>query len=123
MNTAASNGTAKKGKDGAAKQARQDKPEAESAPSQFPMFYGRPEALNPSRHGGLRLKQSAGFDFAAKAHAIPVMAAEMPAAMRSYPIVFVGPQKMPVVITGVRRDENLFVNAQGQWTQPHYVPA
>lgn len=123
MNAATSDGNVTKGKDGAVRQAKQVRPEAESTPSPLPMFYGRPEALNPARHGNLRLKQSAAFDFARKAHAVPVMVTEMPAAMRSYPIVFVGPQKMPVVIVGVRRDENLFVDAQGEWTKPHYIPA
>lgn len=89
----------------------------------LPVFYSRPEALNPARHAGLRLVARPGFDFARAAHAVPIMAAEMPAAMRSYPIVFVGEQQMPVVITGLRRDRNLFVDEDGSWTAPHYVPA
>ena len=89
----------------------------------LPVFYSRPEALNPARHAGLRLVGKPGFGFARVAHAIPVMAAEMPTAMRSYPIVFVGEQHMPVVITGLRRDSNLFVEEDGTWTAPHYVPA
>lgn len=89
----------------------------------LPVFYSRPEALNPARHAGLRLVAKPGFEFARSAHAIPVMAAEMPAAMRSYPIVFVGDQQMPVVITGLRRDRNLFVGEDGRWAEPHYVPA
>ncbi len=96
---------------------------AQSRPAGLPMFYSRPEALRPSVHGGLGMRQDAAFDFARRAHAIPIMAAEMPAAMRSYPIVFIGPQKMPVVLTGVRREENLFIDAGGRWTVPHYVPA
>jgi hypothetical protein len=28
-----------------------------------------------------------------------------------------------VIITGVRQDENLFVDADGKWTGPHYIPA
>jgi hypothetical protein len=123
MSTTTSNGTAKKAKDSAAKKTTRTEAEGDNATSPFPMFYDRPEALNPARHGKLRLRQTAGFGFAARAHAIPVMAGEMPAAMRSYPIVFVGPQKMPVVITGVRREENLFVDGQSHWAQPHYIPA
>lgn len=94
-----------------------------AASAGLPVFYSRPEGLNPARHAALRLVEKPGFDFARSAHAIPVMAAEMPSAMRSYPIVFVGAQKMPVIITGVRRDQNLFVEADGTWSAPHYVPA
>lgn len=90
---------------------------------QLPMFYKTPEAVNPTRHGSLSLVIKPDFGFAASAHAIPIMASEMPAAMRSYPIVFVGPQKAPVVITGLRQDENLFVEPNGSWSAPHYIPA
>jgi hypothetical protein len=90
---------------------------------QLPMFYKTPEAVNPNRHGRLSLVIRPDFGFAASAHALPIMASEMPVAMRSYPIVFVGPQKAPVVITGLRQGENLFVDPDGSWSAPHYVPA
>jgi hypothetical protein len=89
----------------------------------LPLFYSRPEALNPARHGSLGLVARPDFSFARKAHAIPIVAAEMPAAMRSYPIVFIGPSRSPVVITGLRQEENLFVDAAGKWTEPHYIPS
>ncbi|MER9136021.1 SapC family protein [Mesorhizobium sp. M0830] len=89
----------------------------------MPLFYSTPEALNPVRHGSLGLTARSDFSFARSAHAIPVVASEMPAAMRSYPIVFIGAAKAPVIITGVRQNENLFVDADGRWTAPHYVPA
>lgn len=99
-------------------------PAAENAAgAALPLFYSRPEALNPVRHGSLGLTARADFDFARSAHAIPVVASEMPAAMRSYPIVFIGAGKAPVIITGLRQNENLFVDADGRWTEPHYVPA
>ncbi|TGQ74625.1 SapC family protein [Mesorhizobium sp. M00.F.Ca.ET.186.01.1.1] len=95
----------------------------ETAGEAMPLFYSRPEALNPVRHGSLGLTARSDFSFARAAHAIPVVASEMPAAMRSYPIVFIGAAKAPVIITGVRKNENLFVDADGKWTGPHYVPA
>ncbi|MDF2389225.1 SapC family protein [Nostoc ellipsosporum NOK] len=94
-----------------------------AASEAMPLFYSRPEALNPARHGSLGLTARADFSFARSAHAIPVVASEMPAAMRSYPIVFIGAGKAPVIITGVRQNENLFVDAEGRWTAPHYIPA
>ncbi len=96
---------------------------AKPAAAQLPVFYRQPEALNPARHGSLGLTARADFSFARAAHAIPVVASEMPAAMRSYPIVFIGPAKAPVIVTGLRQDQNLFVEADGRWADPHYVPA
>ncbi|RVC63410.1 MAG: SapC family protein [Mesorhizobium sp.] len=94
-----------------------------AADTGLPLFYSRPEALNPIRHGSLGLTARADFSFARSAHAIPVVASEMPAAMRSYPIVFIGVAKAPVIITGVRQNENLFVDTDGRWSEPHYIPA
>ena len=88
----------------------------------LPLFYSKPEPLNADRHGSLRLAARATFDFARTAHAIPVAAAELPAAMRSYPIVFIGPKRALVAVTGLRREENLFVDSSGEWVRPHYVP-
>jgi len=89
----------------------------------LPLFYANPEAMNPDRHGSLGLAARVDFSFTRAAHALPVVTGEMPAAMRSYPIVFVGPANQPVVITGLRQGENLFVDKDGQWAKPHYVPA
>jgi hypothetical protein len=89
----------------------------------LPLFYSKPEALNPARHGELGLTARSDFSFARNAHAIPIVASEMPAAMRSYPIVFVGAVKAPVIVTGLRQDENLFLGADGRWAEPHYIPA
>lgn len=89
----------------------------------LPLFYSKPEAMNPDRHGSLGLVARADFSFTRAAHALPVVTGEMPAAMRSYPIVFVGPSNQPVVITGLRQGENLFVDRDGQWVKPHYIPA
>ncbi|WP_420407420.1 SapC family protein [Hoeflea sp.] len=94
-----------------------------AASNPLPLFYHEPEAVNPERHAGKGLVQNGDLGFAANAIVIPLMAAEMPAAMRSYPIVFSGPEFMPVAVMGFREGENLFVDANGRWAEPHYVPA
>lgn len=99
--------------------AREDTPEQNA----LPLFYKAPEPVNPARHGSKGLRQAGEFGFAANAIVIPLMAAEMPAAMRSYPVVFSGPDFMPMAITGIKDSENLFVDARGKWAEPHYVPA
>lgn len=97
--------------------------QAQTAAQPLPVFYSDPEAMNPARQAGLHLRRSADYGFAAGAHAIPLAAAEMPAAMRSYPIVFVGADHAPVAIVGLQQSENLFVDTSGAWAGSHYVPA
>ena len=92
-------------------------------PGTLPLFYKSPEAVSPERHGDKGLALSGDLGFAANAIVIPIMAAEMPSAMRSYPIVFSGTDFMPMVITGIKDSENLFVGSDGKWAEPHYVPA
>lgn len=89
----------------------------------LPLFYMAPEAVSPTRHGNKGLAQDGDFDFAAKAIVIPLMAAEIPTATRSYPIVFSGPEFMPMMVTGIKEGENLFIDTKGKWAEPHYVPA
>lgn len=95
----------------------------ETAARPLPVLYSAPEAMNPARQGGLALRRSDDFGFARALHAVPVAAAEMPAAMRSYPIVFIGAERAPVAITGIRQDQNLFIAEDGSWIAPHYIPA
>ena len=62
--------------------------------------------------------------YAAKTNAVPLVATELPTACRHFPIVFTdGDQPTPVAVLGVRGQENLFVDAQGQWRAGAYIPA
>lgn len=98
-------------------------PTPTDATSALPMFYKKPEGLSKETHAELALKPTNDYSFAAEANAIPLMAAEMPQAMRSYPIVFAGSGNMPLALTGIKRGENNFLNADGTWAQGHYIPA
>jgi len=94
-----------------------------SQPAPNPLFYGRPELLTAERHGKLALARDNSFAFAAKAVSIPLNAVEIQAA-HSYPIVFANAAPyVPLAITGLRRDENLFVDAAGAWSRGAYIPA
>jgi hypothetical protein len=96
--------------------------EPSTAPT-LPIFYHSLEALTAERHGGLRLRD-AGFGFAAKATAVPLTAEEFSMAARSLPIVFgAQPPHMPVVVTGLGPERNLFVTPDGHWRKGAYVPA
>jgi len=88
-----------------------------------PLFYGKPELLMADRHEKMGLSPDNSFTFAAKAISIPLNAVEIPVA-HAYPIVFanVAPY-IPLAITGLRQDENLFVEASGAWRANTYIPA
>jgi hypothetical protein len=88
------------------------------------MFYSRPEPLSVEAHGTLGFKpMEAPFAFAAGAHIMPVQVSEFGLAAMSYPVIFVGEQKTPSVILGIRQGENLFVDGQGRFEDGAYMPA
>lgn len=95
---------------------------ADDAPRQ-PLFYRRPEPLDPSRHKDLGISASADYSFAATANAVMLTAMEFALASRTYPIVFTtGEEPSPVAILGIRKDRNMFVS-DGRWMPHTYIPA
>ena len=90
----------------------------------LPLFYEQPRPLAAGVHDNLSLASNTGFGYAAKTNAVPLVATELPTACRHFPIVFTdGEQPTPVAVLGVRGQENLFVDAQGQWRPGTYIPA
>lgn len=89
-------------------------------------FYERPVPLNRSAHKDLRLKAVPSLKFAANVHSVPLTGVEFPAAARDMPILFAGADIKdagPMALLGLRQNENLFVDADGQWAANTYVPA
>ncbi|MGN6740680.1 SapC family protein [Dyella sp.] len=89
-------------------------------------FYERPVPLNRSAHKDLRLKPVPSLKFAANVHSVPLTGVEFPAAARDVPILFAGADMKdagPMALLGLRQNENLFVDADGQWASNTYVPA
>ncbi|MCI4645743.1 MAG: SapC family protein [Hyphomonadaceae bacterium] len=88
------------------------------------LFYKQPEPLSPEAHGALGVKQiSQPFSFLRDAHAVPVTVTEFGMAASAYPVIFVGEERVPVAVMGVRQGQNLFVTADGMTEQDYYVPA
>lgn len=88
------------------------------------LFYKQPEPLNPEQHGALGVKQiPQPFGFLREAHAVPVTVTEFGMAAAAYPVIFVGEDRVPVAVMGVRQGQNLFVTADGQTEPDYYVPA
>lgn len=89
-------------------------------------YYKKPILLDRNNHRNLRLTPPAErFKFAVESVAVPVTPLEFAGVCHEYPIVFAVDEEragMPMVLTGLREGENLFVNDKGVWLAD-YVPA
>ena len=82
--------------------------------------------FDSKRHAGLGLNRTRLHHFAASHHAFAISLPEFFYAARHYPLVFVKSEDNEMrasVITGLRHDENLFVDDRGDWREQAYVPA
>ncbi len=88
------------------------------------LFYKQPEPLSPEAHGSLGVRQvQQPFAFLREAHAVPVTVTEFGMAASAYPVIFVGDDRVPVAVMGIRQGQNLYVTPQGQTEADYYVPA
>jgi hypothetical protein len=88
------------------------------------LFYKQPEPLSLERHRNLGVKQvSAPFSFLREAHAVPITVSEFGFAATCYPVIFVGADKTPVAVMGIRQNENEYVDVNGQPDPDIYLPA
>lgn len=90
------------------------------------LFYEKPVPLNVDIHLKTRLAPSeGGVGFAANTNSIPLAAVEFVDAAREYPVAFTGKEggaMFPIVLVGVRHNENLFVTEENRW-DGRYIPA
>lgn len=88
------------------------------------LIYEAAVPVSASRHASVSLEPSPGYAFSAGINAVPLMAVEFERAAVEYAIVFTvtGDEVMPVVVLGVRGDQNLYLAPDAQW-QARYVPA
>ena len=86
------------------------------------LFYENAVPLSVTRHGDWSVEPR-DYSFCKTTNSVPLMAVEFPVAAEEFAIVFVGQpgEVVPVVITGVRPSENLFVDAAGGW-DAKYIP-
>lgn len=88
------------------------------------LVYQRAVPVSSERHQALSVDTGAGYGFARKLNAVPIVIGEFAKVAREYPIIFVpaGKAVQPMALVGLRTDENLFVGDDGNWTGS-YVPA
>ncbi len=90
----------------------------------LPMFYKDLIPLNSKEHAKWRVKPLDNASFMQSQHAIPITSDEFTSAARNYPIVFsVGENSVPLILMGLNEGVNTFMNDQGQFSEPAYVPA
>lgn len=87
-------------------------------------LYERPELLTVEEHGKLGLSPVARpFEFVRNVRAAPLVSLEFASAQKDYPIVFSDTDiPAPLAMLGVVDDVNLFVDPDGNWERPHYIP-
>lgn len=87
-------------------------------------LFEKPALLNKEHHGGLGMSRPARpFAFAESVRAVPLTVSEIPSASRHYPVIFSEVNNaLPLAVVGLIDDENLFVDADGNWESNAYVP-
>ncbi len=90
----------------------------------LPLFYTAPAPLDAKRHANLGLRSNFGLGFTTKVNAVPVNMIELPQLCHYYPVAFSpDANATPVALLGLRDNENLFVDAGGEWLPDMYIPA
>jgi hypothetical protein len=88
------------------------------------LFYSQPEPISIEAHGKLGVTPTdKPYAFVAQTNIVPLTVTEFAPAALSYPIIFVGDSKQPVVAMGLRQGENLFIEANGDVRPEAYLPA
>ena len=88
------------------------------------LIYQTAVPVSKERHAGWSVEAGDDYGFCKSVNSVPLMAVEVPQAAAEYAIVFAGEgeQIMPVVILGMRSDENLYIGDDGNW-KAKYLPA
>ena len=88
------------------------------------LYYEHAVPVSAGRHRDWALEVRSDYEFAGHSNSVPLAAAEFPTAAVDYAIVFTGSAEavQPVVILGLKPDENLYLDGQGKWNAS-YIPA
>ena len=87
-------------------------------------LYEKPELLTPESHGSMGFTPAKRpYDFVRNERVVPLTMTEFSSAQRHYPIIFSNiDNPLPLAVTGLLEEANLFVNADGHWDPMCYVP-
>lgn len=88
------------------------------------LFYQNPVALDKTVHGDLSVASQLSFGFTRHINAVPITLVELPHIMPFFPIAFsVAAPASPLAVLGLRNQENLFLDENGNWLENTYIPA
>lgn len=88
------------------------------------LFYKKPEPLSSDLHGDLGVNPvEKPYAFVGESHVVPLTVTEFAPAALSYPVVFLGENKQPCAVMGLRQGENLYVDLAGEFRAEAYIPA
>ena len=92
--------------------------------SDITKMYASVSPINAGSHGDVSIKLATNLEFSRAINSIPVVAAEFASAAQDMAIVFTGDDDamVPVALTGVKPNENVYLDEDGKWTG-RYVPA
>ncbi len=94
------------------------------APQGLPLFYKDLVPLNSNEHSKLKSRQIETANFMAGQHAIPLTIEEFVSACRYFPIIFsAGDNPVPLALMGMNEGTNVFMDDDGKFTSPVYLPA
>lgn len=88
------------------------------------LIYETAFPVSSRRHGNWSVEADTSYAFSSKVNSVPLTAVEFPSAAGEYAIVFAGNDSaiIPVVILGMRGNENVYLDPKGGW-QAKYIPA
>ncbi|KEF41008.1 MAG: hypothetical protein ER33_13960 [Cyanobium sp. CACIAM 14] len=88
------------------------------------LFYENAVPVNSERHRSWCLEQQGDYAYTSQSNVVPLTAVEFPFAAMEYSIVFVGTEEAPtpVVLLGVKPEENLYLEDGHRW-KARYIPA
>lgn len=88
------------------------------------LIYEHAVPVSSARHGRHSVEVGGDYAFSRHVNAVPMMAAEFPAAAGEYAIIFARQEDVviPAVLLGVGGKQNLYLDEQGAW-QAKYIPA
>jgi hypothetical protein len=97
-----------------------------SAPQQtgLPILYNDLVPLSSDQHATWGTKALDGAHFLQNQHAVPVIIDEFVQVQRTFPIIFADAETpVPLALMGLNEGVNVFLDENGKFTQPLYVPA
>lgn len=93
--------------------------------SALPLFYKNIIPLNKNVHGAWSLEKLTDYKHTSETNSLYIATIEFSKTACEYPIVFCQGSDdivFPVVILGLRKNENLYINKAGKWLA-NYIPA